>query len=375
MIEGRRPKVAHLTSVHATTDTRIVHKECATLACEGYDVVLIAPGPPSVLPANVRHHPVPLPRNRFERFTRTVPSVYRAATEEAADVYHFHDPELVFAGALLRARGARVIFDVHEDVPLDIQTKPWIPSPFRPLVSRAAAFVLRCVERLFTAVVSATPSIAKTFTHRNAIIVRNYPIRGEFSVQADPTPYSQRPMTALYLGSITALRGAEQMIQAMENPALPSDARLLMVGPFEDDALRARCASLEGWARVDAPGTLPRQALPSILGSARMGLLVFQPAPNHDNAMPTKFFEYLGVGLPVITSKLLTAFHEIVERYHCGILVDPRDSDEIAEAMKYLFEHPEEAQAMGERGKQAVTDGYEWSSEARALVTLYREIA
>ena len=90
--------------------------------------------------------------------------------------------------------------------------------------------------------------------------------------------------------------------------------------------------------------------------------------------MPTKFFEYLATGLPVIASNSLRAYRDIVQRYECGILVDPTDSGEIAAAMCRLFANPEEAQAMGERGRKAVAGTYEWASEGRKLVALYHEM-
>jgi glycosyltransferase involved in cell wall biosynthesis len=155
----------------------------------------------------------------------------------------------------------------------------------------------------------------------------------------------------------------------------PPDARLLMAGEFEDEALRAHVMAQPGWAHVDAPGLLPRGALASVLANARVGLLLFQPAPNHDNAMPTKLFEYMGAGLPVVVSKLLAECAEIVGKHRCGILVDPRDSREIAQAIGYLLLRPDEAQAMGERGRKAIDGRYEWASEARTLLDLYRTVA
>src|SRR5579862_3761396 len=134
-MRAQHVKVVHLTSVHEASDTRIVQKECASLADAGYEVVVVAPGNPRELPANVRHRVVPTPRNRLERMTKTMWRVFCAARQERADVYHFHDPELIGVGMALRLAGARVIFDVHEDVPLDVRTKPWIPRLLRPVMS------------------------------------------------------------------------------------------------------------------------------------------------------------------------------------------------------------------------------------------------
>lgn len=301
--------------------------------------------------------------------------VYRAAREECADVYHFHDPELIFTGIALRVGGARVIYDVHEDLPLDIKTKPWIPSWLRPLMGGLASIALRAVQRCFSAIVPATPSIAQTFSHRATVVVRNYPMREELTSDGDLLPLAQRPMTALYLGSVTLPRGAVQMVQAMAHPLLPREARLLLAGEFENEELRERLSALPGWERVDAPGLLPRHALPALLGRARIGLLVLQPQQSYAQSLPTKLFEYMGAGLPVIASKELIVTRDVIEKHECGVLVDPRDCDEIADAICYMFARPSEAQAMGDRGRQALEGRYEWDSEARSLVDLYRRIA
>ncbi|MBV8149667.1 MAG: glycosyltransferase family 4 protein [Candidatus Eremiobacteraeota bacterium] len=371
---SRRPKVVHMTSVHDANDTRITQKECATLASEGFDVALVAPGTSASLPTGVRHRSVQAPRNRFERFTKTMFDVYRAAREERADIYHFHDPELIAAGLALRLRGARVVFDVHEDVPRDIETKPWLPGPLRPIASAVATVVLRGAQRCFDGIVSATPSIARAFDHPRSIVVRNYPRLEELISGEQRAAFETRPKIAIYLGSIGVLRGVEQSVTAMADPRMPPDARLLLAGGFESETLRAHMESIPGWERVEAIGKVARSAIPSLLARAQMGLVVFQPAPNHDYAMPTKFFEYMAAGLPVIASSLLREYREIVERYECGILVDARDSQEIASAMCRLFENPAEARAMGERGRHAVFGRYEWASEARNLVAFYREM-
>jgi glycosyltransferase involved in cell wall biosynthesis len=249
-----------------------------------------------------------------------------------------------------------------------------VTGVLRPVVSGMSLLVLRSVQGCFNAIVPATPAVARSFRHRKTIVVRNYP-RIEDLVNGKPsTPFERRPMTALYLGSITALRGVEQIVTAMADPEMLAEARLLLVGDFEDDALRERVAALPGWARVDAIGHLPRARIPAITGNVRMGLLLFQPAPNHTEAMPTKLFEYMATGLPTVVSSTLSTCRDVVEEHRCGLLVDPTNSHEIAAAMRWLFLHPQEASAMGERGRHAVRGRYEWESEARNLVGLYQEL-
>ena len=94
--------VVHMTSVHEASDVRIFQKECRSLAENGYRVSLIVPHSRSGTMDGVEIHVVPQPKSRFYRMTCTVWKVYRKAIEQDADLYHFHDPELIPAGLLLK---------------------------------------------------------------------------------------------------------------------------------------------------------------------------------------------------------------------------------------------------------------------------------
>jgi len=63
---------------------------------------------------------------------------FRLALSQRADIYHFHDPELLPVGVLLKLfTRAKGIYDSHEVVSQPILTKHWIPAPLRrPLASQ-----------------------------------------------------------------------------------------------------------------------------------------------------------------------------------------------------------------------------------------------
>lgn len=367
-------KAVHLTSVHAPSDTRIAYRECASLAEAGYDVVLVAAGPlRSEPPAGVRLRSIPLPRNRFERITRTVWQTFAAALDERATIYHFHDPELLGVGIALRLLGRRVIFDVHEDIPKDVIDKPWIASFLRRPLSLICEIVLRAAQRHMSAIVAATPAIARRFQPPRVVVVANYP-RLEELPAPNGEAFEQRPRVALYLGSITELRCIEELVAGMSSRALAPNVRLCLAGTFESPALEAQMRKRPGWQRIDFAGFCPRSRVGDLLRSARVGMLLFRPAANHDDALPTKLFEYLGSGLPVVISDSLRC-SDLVREYQCGVVVNAREPDAIARAISYIIDHPCEAQRMGERGRRIVEERYQWTSEAEKLKKLYAEIA
>ena len=184
-------KIRHLTSVHTISDPRIFHKQCRSLAERGHDVALIACHDRAEIIDGVRIVPIDRPqRSPGPHDAGRLRGLYRAAVREHADLYHFHDPELLWVGVLLRLRGRRVVYDVHEDVPKQIMSKHWIPR-------RCAAARLqglrrsssRLGARIVDGIVAATPSIARKFPAGKTVVVQNFP-EASFARADGPAPRS-----------------------------------------------------------------------------------------------------------------------------------------------------------------------------------------
>ncbi len=153
-----------------------------------------------------------------------------------------------------------------------------------------------------------------------------------------------------------------------------ADRRLLLAGAYSDEMDRTAVRQLPGWEAVEELGTLDRSRLWAIMCRCRIGLVLFHPCPNHMEAQPNKLFEYMAAGLPVIASNF-PMWRELVEGCRCGICVDPMDSKAIAKGITWLFDHPEEADKMGQRGREAIREHFNWESEARKLLALYDSLA
>jgi glycosyltransferase involved in cell wall biosynthesis len=302
----------------------------------------------------------------------TTRQVFTAALRLKADLYHFHDPELIPVGILLRLCGKRVIYDVHEDVARQILTKGWIPKSLRRAVGRLAGVAEVVGTALFQRVVAATPAIAEHLPPVKTVVVSNFPLAEEIEFVAG-TLYAQRPPRFWYAGGITRLRGITEIVDALAQFPAVLDASLDLAGVIRPDSLEQELREQTGWKRVRFHGWITREAMLHLADAARAGIVTFHPVPNHTDAQPNKLFEYMAAGLPVIASDF-PRWRAIVETHQCGLLVDPQDAGAIADAMQWILEHPAEAEAMGERGRQAVREHYNWDRESRKLLSVYEEL-
>lgn len=362
-------KICHLTSVHTYKDTRIFYKECASLSKAGFEVHLVAPDAPNNISNGIHLHGLfTKTNNRFLRMTKVVAEVYKKAIQIDANVYHFHDPELIPVGLLLKLKGKKVIYDVHEDYPREILSKYWIPKIFRWFISTLFEWFENNSSKIFDVIITATPHINNRFLKLgcNAININNYPILSELYM---PENNIQKENVVCYVGSITEVRGIYQMVKALEY----TNVKLLLGGMFSPPSLKEKIVQNDGWKSIIYLGYLSREDIKKVLSVSLAGLVVLNPEPNHLNSQPNKLFEYMSAGIPVIASNF-PLWKEILEENNCGICVNPFDPKEIADAINWVVNHPREASEMGKRGRELIIKKYNWEKESLKLIKTYQNL-
>ncbi|HPZ14957.1 MAG TPA: glycosyltransferase family 4 protein [Bacillota bacterium] len=369
-------KICMLTSTHGPNDGRIFQKEAKSLAKE-HEVTIIAPSNWSgnsiadgihivtvKRPNSTVHHPITLLR------------LLRACLAQDADVYHCHEPDALFIGVLAKyLKGRSVVYDIHEHWPSEIPYDIGVRNG--TLMQRALSAIISSVElvlaRRAESTFAVSESVAARFRERGIepTILSNYSI-ADLDIPYNPDRNGRNLM--FMAGNLQSFHGVGECIQAVSQirERYP-DVSLTLVGNVRED-LNERINESGLNRFVTSTGFLPYRAMYEKLNEGTAGLLVFQPTYyNISIGLPNKLFDYMLLGLPVIASDL-PEIRNIVSKADCGILVDPANVRDIADAITYLFDHPEEAQRMGANGRRAVLERYNWSRMEAELLRTYRTL-
>jgi glycosyltransferase involved in cell wall biosynthesis len=364
-------RIIHCTSVHRRYDTRIFLKMCKSSVRMGYDVhLLVSDGQGHEFLDGVSITDVGMVSGRFFRMLFVPSRILQRAINLKADLYHLHDPELIPIGLRLKRLGFRVIFDSHEDVPKQLQSKPYISRIWRTLLPKIYSYYEKWACNKLNGIISATPEIHNKFSkiNSNCININNFPLQDELATDSSR---HQKCREICYVGSIGRIRGIREICSAMEN--LQTDTRLNLVGAFQDPIVKMQLEAMNGWNRINFFGYRNRTFVRKILQRSVAGLVIFHPLPNHVSALPNKIFEYMSAGVPVIASDF-PLWREIIEGSRCGILVDPNDLLSISNAIDLLISNPQIVTEMGNNGRRAVREKYNWGNEEKSLYSFYKRV-
>lgn len=366
------PRVAHLTTVHHPFDPRIFWKECGTLREAGFAVHLVAQHTRSERRRGISIEALPPIEGRYRRVWLQ-PEVYRKARALGAEFYHIHDPELIpLAFLLKRTTGARVVYDMHEDY------GRWKG----PVEGR----LLRALERWCFSWVDHVIISDEAYRHiadsakAPVTLIANYfkPPDGV------PAPETSRPslkaLRLVYGGVLSEERGLFNLLDLAHRIKREGKGwKVHLSGVCYREGVRRRAEEyirakgLEG--TVERTGWKAYVPWPELLAgyeNAHVGLALWEPHADLVQKIPTKFYEYLHYGLPILCSDF-PLWRRFVEAHECGAVVPPKDARAALRVLKAWSENPAQYRRLAQNAREAA-EAYRWAEMGERLVALYRRL-
>ena len=312
-----------LTTGHHPDDGRL-NRHVAVLRREGVNTVLMA----------VEIH-------RFLRLIAAPVVVFRSLRAVRPAAVVFPDPELFVVGPLVaRWMGVRSILDVHEDYQAVALSRDWIPGVLRTGVGSVAAAMVRWGRRFASTTIVAAPHLSR----QGDLVVPNIPDERVFTMFAA----AERRTSVVYVGDITESRGILEMLEIIK---LVPDVDLELIGPVTPgiESLIWEQARADGTSeRIAIVGRLPYDQAWERAAGAIAGLSLLLPTPAYRDSIPSKLWEYMAAGLPIIASDL-PAQRSLIEKSESGVVIT--SAADGAATIREWVAHPQRAAEFGMAGR------------------------
>jgi glycosyltransferase involved in cell wall biosynthesis len=363
----------HLTTAHNSTDTRIFDKEAKSLVEAGFDAGIVAHDTPERSLDGVEFYSLGTASSRVERW-QSIRDVVRIATEVDAGIYHFHDPELLPVGVYLSyTTDGAIVYDVHENFSHVASMRDWIPNWASRALSTVIPVTERTAARRFDAVIAVSDWIGEPFEKAAKTVqtIHNFP-KTTSMPSVNDTIETTAECTLCFVGGLTDVRGMHRMLDLLRQLVEDDvDAELWALGSWQTDADRKAAEQFiethELGDRVTFPGYLEYEEMFRYLESADVGLALYD-VKHCKFAIPTKFFEYLYAGLPVVTTPVTAVSEFLPPEYQ--YVVPEGDTEGAAIAVQRALNTDHDKIAI----QEAVEERYSWEQEAEKLINLYDQL-
>lgn len=363
-------KICHLTSTSQNSIPRIL-REASTALTIGLKPYIVAPGR-TYEKDGIHYLGVPVVRNRIGRMMFSSFILFLIALRVDADIYHIHDPELLFYGLLLKRIGKKVVFDSHEFYGIQIENKEYIPQALRRPISHVYCLFEEYICRRLDAVIAVCTinNGMDYFAGRSqqTVFCANLP-RMEIFTTAKAKNTVKRD-DVIYIGAISENRGIVHLMEAIKK----TSGKLILCGPSFSEAILKGLTN-DRYAQISYMGILSQHEVAKLLNECNIGISTLLNVGQYHVAdtLATKVYEYMASGMPVILSD--TPYNiRLAKEIGFAICVNPADPDQIADAINFLINNPEIAQTMGARGATAVRAMYNWKIEEQKLISLYEKL-
>jgi glycosyltransferase involved in cell wall biosynthesis len=308
---------------------------------------------------------------------RWIAHIYRVCRRTRPDLILVRDlplgPTAIWVGQWLKVP---VVLDMAENYPgflrtlrdtgtlgpLDVLVRnPWLAARVESYVVRRAQAIVCVIEESAQRLMDAGVPQAKLS------VVRNTP-RIDGGLAPAPRKTHSDLLTIVYLGLIERHRGVQDLVRAVfESRRRGLRLRLIVIGDGKGFAeLQALATELGVLGQgVELLGRMENRRALEIVAQADIGAIPHMPCEAWDTTIPNKLFDYMSLGLPVITSNVRPVERIVLEEA-CGLAYEWGNIDDLCLKIATL-QSPAQRQVMSEAGRRAVLSRYNWSHDGAVL--------
>jgi glycosyltransferase involved in cell wall biosynthesis len=289
--------------------------------------------------------------------------------DKEINIIHCHNLDVMPLGYVLsKLKGCRLIYDAHEPNYYALWPKRW--HFLLKLIDWVEIFLAR---RADTVIVANSYQIEKFRSNgiNHIRIIGNYPAR-EFIVHTPKGNLDNKGLIFGRIGTIYPDIGLEEVCSAMKEIVKKyPDTQLFLAGRVVDSykpQFEKILKELKGY--VEYAGPYRAEEMPSLYKKIDVSLLVYRRNAWFSNITPTKFYDSLANGVPVIMTDI-GRLGSVIEKNRCGIVVDEKDINTIIKAMERFISNPALIIEMGKNGLRLIKNEYNWDLMAKELKELY----
>lgn len=301
---------------------------------------------------------------------------YKALKKIDADVYQTWCLENMLTCMLLKRKGKKIVFQLREEHPYLYMLKKGKPLWLRKMVVSVLLVLMKFFLRRFDFVLATGDDegeILKELGVKNYRIQGNFPfVNWDFKLSLED--YLKREDRIIYFGSIYGISCQEYLLKAMEKT---ENIKYLLAGKFRGtENYRNSLMQYPKWKDVEFIDGFDKEELEGFMNRSTMSNVLRDFSKTHyhnGNIGIIKIFESMEAGLPLICSDV-PVYRKVWEEYKFGMLVDPTNPDQIADAINYLVQNKEEAYRMGQEGRRAVIEKYNCDVVSKEYVEIINSL-
>ena len=321
--------------------------------------------------------------NRIKRSLFAAKPLFERLKEVNADVYHTCHVDQLGVCLKLKKLGKMVVFEMQEDHPYSFYWKSRLPKFFNHIIvwflKQWMAYALKRVDAI-TCVSYDTHDylVSWGIDPRKVHIIGNFPIvQKDYKLTLED--YMSREDRILYFGLIYSYSRQEVFLEALSK--VKSKVKYLVVGRFmgnELETYKVQTINNPLWKKhVDFIEGFKHDELAAFIAKSTISNTLrdfsIYPRDKRGSLGIIKIFESMENALPILCPDM-PVYREMMKNYKCGIIVDPMNPEEIADAIEYLISHKEEAWKMGQEGRRAVIEKYSWDAASVEFIKIINSL-